>query len=172
MPVNSVPTSLERCPLALLHQPVGHGTCRASANISASVCSAAATALPPGALTTTMPRAVAARHVDGVHAGAGPPDDAQLRRTGEQVGVDARLAANDQRLGLGQLRVLAERTTRASEHAALLAEQVEPFLRDAVCDDHQRLQVQCTPAPLAAWWLRGSCGRTLTPVRWGQASRT
>src|SRR5438105_2530393 len=35
-------------------------TRRASANISASECSAAATALPPGALTTTMPRAVAA----------------------------------------------------------------------------------------------------------------
>ena len=33
---------------------------RASANISASECSAAATALPPGALTTTIPRAVAA----------------------------------------------------------------------------------------------------------------
>ncbi len=35
-------------------------TRRARANISASECSAAATALPPGALTTTMPRAVAA----------------------------------------------------------------------------------------------------------------
>ena len=47
------------------------GMWRASANSRASVCSAAAIVLPVGALTTTMPAAVAASQVDVVDAHAG-----------------------------------------------------------------------------------------------------
>ena len=60
MPVSSVPTCALRDHCPRLSEASAAATRRASANISASVCSAAATALPPGAFTTTMPRAVAA----------------------------------------------------------------------------------------------------------------
>src|ERR1051326_6581673 len=60
LPVSSVPMYAPRDHWPRLSDASAADTLRARANINASACSAAATALPPGALTTTMPRAVAA----------------------------------------------------------------------------------------------------------------
>ena len=59
--------------------------------------------LAPGAFITTMPRAVAGGDVDIVHAGSGAGDGAQLRRIGDDGRCDFGRAANDQRVGVGEI---------------------------------------------------------------------
>ena len=88
------------------------GTERASASISAHACSATLMLLAPGALTTSIAARAGGRDVDVVDAGAGARDDAQARRGGEQLRVDLGGAADQQRVGVGQIG--GERRGRAS----------------------------------------------------------
>ena len=60
LPSTSVPPNFERSHLPAVSEACACGMLRASASISATVCSAAATVLASGALATTMPRLVAA----------------------------------------------------------------------------------------------------------------
>ena len=60
LPASCVPTNLLRSHLPAFMMASAAGTWRASASISAMVCSAAETVLPPGVFMTTMPLRVAA----------------------------------------------------------------------------------------------------------------
>ena len=73
------------------------------ASIKPSVCSATDTALPPGVFITSTPAAVAALHIDIVHAHAGPADHAQLGGLGQNVFVHFYGAAHQQRVRVGQV---------------------------------------------------------------------
>ena len=77
---------------------------RATPYSSASVCSAAAMVLPVGALTTVMPGPRRRLEVDVVDADAGPADDDEPRPGGDQRGVDLDLAADDERVVVGDDR--------------------------------------------------------------------
>ena len=57
----------------------------------------------PGAFMTTMPRARGGGDVDVVDAGAGAGDHPQLRRGGDELRVDLGRAANDERVGVGEV---------------------------------------------------------------------
>ena len=114
--------------------------------MSASACSATLMLLAPGALTTTMPRAVAAADVDVVDAGAGARDDAQVRRGGQQARVDLRGAADEQRVGVGEIGGRDRRRSgRCGVYgpAGLGAEQLQRGGRQVVSDDN--FQWEFTP---------------------------
>ena len=88
---------------------------RATPYSSARVCSAAAIVLPVGALTTTIPAARRRLEVDVVDADPGPADDDQPRAGGDQLGVDLDLAADDERVVVGDDRAqLVARQARAA----------------------------------------------------------
>ena len=75
------------------------------------MCSAAAIVLPVGALTTVIPAAGRGVEVDVVDADAGPADDLEPVAGGDHAGVDLDLAADDQRVVVGQDRAELVRAT-------------------------------------------------------------
>ena len=68
------------------------------------MCSAAAIVFPVGALTTVMPARVAASRSTLSTPTPGAPDDDEPRARGDQRGVDLDLAADDERVVVGQDR--------------------------------------------------------------------
>ena len=79
------------------------GTERASASISAQACSATLMLLAPGALTTRMPRALAAATSTLSTPVPARAIDLQLRCGREQRGIDLRRASHEQRVGVRQI---------------------------------------------------------------------
>ena len=74
------------------------------------MCSAAAIVLPVGALTTVIPAARRGIEIDVVDADAGPADDLEPVAGGrDHLGVDLDLAADDERVVVGQDRAAARR---------------------------------------------------------------
>ena len=69
-----------------------------SASSRPIVCSAAETTVDSGAFTTRMPAPCRLVDVDVVDADSGPSDHAQARRALEQLGVELRLRADDDRV--------------------------------------------------------------------------
>ena len=114
------------------------GTLRASASISAQACSATLMLLAPGALTTRMPRALAAATSMLSTPVPARADDAQLRRRREQIGRHLGRAAHQQRVGVGQRRGELGRRPAAPGvdlPAGLGAKQLQRRLRQIVGDD-------------------------------------
>ena len=68
------------------------------------VSSATATALAPGVFMTTMPRLGGFGCVDVVDADAGAADDAELGSVREEGGVGLDSGADDEGVGVGELR--------------------------------------------------------------------
>ena len=114
------------------------GTMRASASISAQACSATLMLFAPGALTTRMPRALAAATS---MLSTPVPARPTMRSRGaarEQIGGDLRRAANQQRVGVGERRREIGRAAAAPGidlPAGLGAEQLERRFRQIVGDD-------------------------------------
>ena len=98
LPRSSTPTNCERFHSPPCSDAFASGMWRASASISAIVCSAVAIVLPSGALTTMTPRCVAASRSMLSTPTPARPTACSCLAGGEDFGRDLRLAAHDQRV--------------------------------------------------------------------------
>ena len=74
--------------------------------------------------------------IDVVDADAGPPDDDQARPGGDQLGVDLDLAADDERVVVGQDRAeLVARQARTLVDLVVGAEELDALLGDRLGDE-------------------------------------
>ena len=86
-------------------------------------------------------------HVDVVDPDAGPSDDGELRRRGEEGRVDLRRAADEQRVGVlqGREQLLARGPGDVDDLVPGLAQELEPGARDLFGDD-DAAQAAASPA--------------------------
>ena len=143
LPRSSVPRNFFFSHLPSFIARSAAGTDRASASISAQACSATLMLLAPGALTTRMPRALAAATST---LSTPVPARATMRRRGaasSSARVDLRRAADEQRVGVGEVGGEGGRRSagaRVDHPAGLGAEQLQRRGRQVVGDDdfHRR----------------------------------
>ena len=124
---------------------------RASASISAQACSATLMLLAPGALTTRMPRALAAATST---LSTPVPARAMIRRPRRRVHqrrVDFGRAADQQRVGVGQIggeRVRRAARARIDDPAGLGAEQLQRGGGQVVGDNDFQWDCGCALGPM------------------------
>ena len=101
LPFTSVPMKAERFHFWSRSDALACGMLRAMESMMAMVCSAAAMVLPVGALTTAMPRRVAASRSTLSTPTPARPHHLQSRAGLDDGGGDLRLAADDEGVGVG-----------------------------------------------------------------------
>ena len=141
---------------------------RASPNMSASVCSAAAIVLPVGRVDDGDPGARRRVEVDVVDADARPADDDQPRAGGDHLGVGLDLAPDDERVVLGQDREdLLARQAELLVDLVVGAEEVDALLGEGLDDeDPHAVTATRTRAATSACWAAATAapGWTSRPV--------
>ena len=103
LPRSSLPMSFFFSHLPARVEAPACGMWRAMASISARVCSATETALPPGVFITSTPACGGGVQVHVVHAHAGAADHAQFGRLFENRRSDLDGAADQQGVGFGKM---------------------------------------------------------------------
>ena len=103
LPAELVPEEALLLPAALLHRSIGGGHQARQRQHERQRVLRDADAVGPGRVDDEDAARAGGRDIDVVHAGAGAGHNPQLRRGFEQPGVDLRRAANDQRVGVGEV---------------------------------------------------------------------
>ena len=136
LPSTSVPPNFERSHFPPVSDSCACGMLRASASISASVCSAAATVLASGALATMMPRFEAAATSTLSTPTPARPITRRLSARVDQLGVElGRGADHDAVIGADVLEQVLAAPVRADVDVEALAQHVHAGVGDLLRDE-------------------------------------